>query len=116
MDLLLNKGIVDNHFLHKVSHSFSKVVPSERTSIATGIAIVDNTESTIQVGGHTPRVVLLDTSVQTVILGVQFAKLGMLDSKLQKSMWQIHTASGSVEEVIRESSDLIALNFNESTD
>jgi hypothetical protein len=39
----------------------------------------------------------------------------MLNSKLQKSMWQIHTASGSVEEVFGESLDLIALNFNEST-
>ncbi len=56
--LLLNKGIVDSHSLHKVLHSFPKVVPSERTSIATGVAIVDNTESTIQMGGHTPRVVL----------------------------------------------------------
>ncbi len=39
----------------------------------------------------------------------------MLDFKLQKSMWQIHTASGSVEEVVGESLDLIALNFNEGT-
>ncbi len=62
VDLLLSKDVVDSHFLHKVSHSFSKVVPNERTSIATGVAIVDNTGSTIQVGGHTPRVVLLDTS------------------------------------------------------
>jgi hypothetical protein len=31
-------------------------------------------------------------------------------------MWQICTASGSVEEVFKESSDLIALNFNEGTD
>jgi hypothetical protein len=43
VDLLLSKGVVDSHSLHKVSHSFSKVVPSERTSIATGVAIVDNT-------------------------------------------------------------------------
>jgi hypothetical protein len=42
--------------------------------------------------------------------------MGMLDSKLQKSMWQIRTASGSVEEVLGESSDLIAFNFNEGTD
>jgi hypothetical protein len=61
VDLLLSKGVVDTHSLHKVSHSFPKVVLSERTSIATGVAIVDNTGSTIQVGGHTPRVVLLDT-------------------------------------------------------
>jgi len=47
VDLLLSKGVVDSHSLHKVSHSFSKVVPSERTSIATGIAIVNNTKSTI---------------------------------------------------------------------
>ncbi len=47
VDLLLSKGVVDSHSLHKVCHSFSKVVPSERTSIATGVAIVDNTESTI---------------------------------------------------------------------
>ncbi len=47
VDLLLSKGVVDNHFLHKVSHSFPKVVPSERTSITTGVAIVDNTKSTI---------------------------------------------------------------------
>jgi hypothetical protein len=115
VDLLLSKGVVDSHFLHKVSQSFSKVVPSERTSIATRVTIVDNTESAIQVGGHTPTVVLLDTNAQPVILGIQFAKkMGMLDSKLRKSMWQICTASGSVEEVLGE--DLITLNFNEGTD
>jgi hypothetical protein len=88
VDLLLSKGVMDSHSLHKVSHSFPKVVPSERTSIATGVAIVDNTGSTIQVGRHTPRVVLLDTCAQPVIFGVQFAKkMGMLDSKLRKFMW-----------------------------
>jgi len=62
-------------------------------------------------------VVLLDTSAQPMILGVKFAKkMGMLDSKLWKSMWQIRTTSGSIEEVLGESSDLIAFNFNESTD
>jgi hypothetical protein len=60
VDLLLSKGVVDSHCLHKVSHFFPKVVPSERTSITTRIAIVDNTGLAIQVGGHTPRVVLLD--------------------------------------------------------
>jgi hypothetical protein len=117
VDLLLSKGVVDSNSLHKVSHSFPKVVPSERTSIATGVAIVDNTRPTIQVGGHTPRVVLLDTGAQPMILGVQFAKkMGMLDSKLRKSMWQIRTASGIVEEVLGESLDLITLKFNEGTD
>jgi hypothetical protein len=68
------------------------------------------------VGGHTPRVILLDIGAQLVILGVQFAKkMGMLDSKLQKSMWQIRTAIGSIKEVFGESSDLITLNFNEGT-
>ncbi len=87
VDLLLSKGVVDSHVLHKVSHSFSKVVPSERTSIVTRVAIVNNTRSVIQVGGHTPKVVLFDTGAQLVILGVQFAKkMGMLDSKLWKSM------------------------------
>jgi len=70
VDLLLNKSVVDNHSLHKVSHSFPKVVPSERTSIATGVAIIDNIGSAIQVGGHTPKVVLLDTCAQPMILGV----------------------------------------------
>jgi hypothetical protein len=88
VDLLLNKGVVDSHSLHQVFHSFLKVVPSERTSIATRVAILDNTGSVIQVGGHTPRVVLLDIGAQPAILGVQFAKkMGMLDSKLQKFMW-----------------------------
>ncbi len=88
MDLLFSKGVVDSHSLHKVSHSFPKVVPNEKTSIATRITIVDNINSTIEVGGHTPRVVLLDISAQPMILGVQFAKkMGMLDSKLWKSMW-----------------------------
>jgi hypothetical protein len=88
MDLLLSKGVVDSHFLHKVSHSFSKVVLSEKTSIATRVAIVDNIRPTIQMGGHTPRVILLDTGAQPVILGVQFTKkMGMLDSNLRKSMW-----------------------------
>jgi len=53
VDLLLSKGVVYSHFLHKVFHSFLKVVPSERTSIAIEVAIVDNIESIIQVGGHT---------------------------------------------------------------
>jgi hypothetical protein len=70
VDLLLSKGIVDSHSFPKISHSFPKVVLSERTSIATGVAIVDNTESAIQVGRHTPIVVLLDTSAQPMILGV----------------------------------------------
>ncbi len=60
--------------------------------------------------------VLLDTCVQLVILGVQFTKkMGMFDSKLQKSMWQIRIASGSIKEVLGESSYLIAFNFNEGT-
>jgi hypothetical protein len=81
VDLLFNKGIVDSHSLHKVSHSFLKVVPSERTSITTGIAIINNTESAIQVEGHSPEVVLLDICAQLMILGVQFAKkMGMHDS------------------------------------
>ncbi len=117
MDLLLNKGVMDSHSLHKVSHSFPKVVPSERTSITTRVAIVDNIGLTIQMGGHTPRVVLFDTGAQPVILGVQFAKkMGMLDSKLQKSMWQIHTARRSVEEVLGESLDVIIFKCNEGTD
>jgi len=117
MDLLFSKGVVDNYFFHKVFHSFSKVVLSERTSIATRVAIIDNIESAIQVGGHTPKVIFLDTCAQPVINGVQFAKkMGMLDSKLRKSMWQICTASGNVEEVLGENSDLIVLNFNEGID
>ncbi len=47
---------------------------NEGISIATRVAIVDNTKLTIQVGGHTPQVVLLDTSAQPVILGIQFVK------------------------------------------
>jgi hypothetical protein len=58
--LLLNKGVVDNYSLHKVSHSFPEV-PSERTSIATQVAIVDNIESAIQVGGHTLKMIFFDT-------------------------------------------------------
>jgi hypothetical protein len=60
--------------------------------------------------------ILIDTSAQLVILGVQFPKkMGMLDSKLRKSMWQIRTASGNIEEVLGESLDFIAFNFNEGT-
>jgi hypothetical protein len=107
---------VDNHSLHKVSHSFSKVVPSERTSIATRVAIVDNIELVIQAGRHTPKVVFLATGAQPVILGIQFIKkMGVLDSKLRKSMWQIRMASASVKEVLGESSNFITLNFNEGT-
>jgi hypothetical protein len=62
-------------------------------------------------------VVLFDIGAQPMILGVEFAKkMGMLDSKLRKSMWQIRIASGSVKEVLRESLELITLNFNEGID
>jgi hypothetical protein len=47
MNFLLNKGIVDSHSFHKVSHSFPKVMPSERTSIATEVTIVNNIELAI---------------------------------------------------------------------
>ncbi len=60
--------------------------------------------------------VCIDTGAQSVILGVQFTKkMGMLDSKLWKSMWQIRTVNGSIKEVLGESLDFIALNFNEGT-
>jgi hypothetical protein len=86
VDLLFNKGVVDSHYFH-IFHSFPKVVPSERTSIATGVAIVDNTKLVIQVGRHTPKVVLLDIGARLVIFEVQFAKkMGILNSKLRKSM------------------------------
>jgi hypothetical protein len=42
-----NTSVVDNHSFQKFFHSFPKVVPNERTSMATEFAIVDNTESTI---------------------------------------------------------------------
>jgi hypothetical protein len=80
------------------------------------LPLLNNTKSTIQVGGHTPKMVLLDINAQPVILRVQFAnKMGMFDSKIWKSMWQIRTTSGSVKEVLGENSDFIALNFNEGT-
>jgi predicted aspartyl protease len=55
--------------------------------------------------------ILLDIGAQPVNFGVQFAKkMGMLNSKLQKSMWQICTANGS-KEVFGESLDLITLKL-----
>jgi len=52
-----------------------------------------------------------------VILGVQFAKkMGVFDSKLWKSMWQIHITSGNEEETLGESLDFISFNFYEGTD
>jgi len=52
---------------------------------------VNNIESTIQVGGHTPKVVLLDIGVQLIILGVYLTKkMGMLDSKLQNQELCLH--------------------------
>jgi hypothetical protein len=52
-----------------------------------------------------------------MILGVQFTKkMGMFNSKLRKSMWQIHIVRGKVKEVFGENSYLIALKFNEGTE
>ncbi len=51
-----------------------------------------------------------------MIFIIQFTKkMGMFNSKLQKSMWQIRTISGNVKEVLGESSDFIAFNFNQGT-
>jgi len=47
MDLLFSKNIVDNHSFHKIFHSFPKVVTSEKTSITTEVAIVNNTKLAI---------------------------------------------------------------------
>jgi hypothetical protein len=52
-----------------------------------------------------------------VILGVQFTKkMGMLVSKLRKSIWQFHIASGSIKEVLGVNYDFITLDFNEGID
>jgi hypothetical protein len=52
-----------------------------------------------------------------MILGIQFTKkMSMFNSKLWKSMCQIRFINGNVKEVLGESPDLIALNFNEGTD
>ncbi len=92
-------------------------MPSEGISIAIEVAIIDNIESVIHVKGHTPRVVLLHIGAQPIIFRVQFTKkMGMLNFELKKSMWQICTASGSVKEVLGESFDFIAFNFNEARD
>jgi hypothetical protein len=40
----------------------------------------------------------------------------MLDSKLGKSMWQIHIINANVKEVLGESLDLIAFNSNKGID
>jgi hypothetical protein len=55
VDLKLSKGVMDSHSFHKISHSFPKMVLSEKTSIATEVAIVDNTGSAIQMGDIRPR-------------------------------------------------------------
>jgi hypothetical protein len=48
---------------------------------------------------------LLDIGAEPMNLGVQFAKkIGIFNSKLWKPMWQIRTASGSVEEVFGDNS------------
>jgi hypothetical protein len=74
---------MDSHSFDRDSHSFPKVVPSEKTSITTGVAIIDNIKSIIQVGGHTPRMIFFDIGAQPVLLRVQFTKkMGMFDSKL----------------------------------
>jgi len=36
VDLLLSKGVANSHSLHKVFHSFAKVVPNEKIAITTG--------------------------------------------------------------------------------
>jgi hypothetical protein len=47
VNFLFSKGVVYSHCFHKVFHSFLEVVPSEKTSIATRVTIVDNTKLTI---------------------------------------------------------------------
>jgi len=47
MDLLFSNGIVDNHYLHEVFHSFLNMLPSERISITIEVTIVDNIKSII---------------------------------------------------------------------
>jgi hypothetical protein len=37
VDFLLSKNFMDNHYFHKVSHSFPKAVLSEKTSITIGV-------------------------------------------------------------------------------
>jgi hypothetical protein len=47
VDFSFSKGVVDSHSLHKVFQSFLKMVLSEKTSIATGVANVNNTDLAI---------------------------------------------------------------------
>jgi len=117
MDLLLSKGVVDSHSVHKVSHSFPKVVRSDEFPSPLELPLLTILSQQSRWEDIHSEWFRVDTGAQPVIFRVQFAKkMGMLNSKLQKSMWQIHTASGSVEEVFKESSNSIAFNFNEGID
>ncbi len=49
-----------------------------------------------------------------MILGVQFAKKMACLILNYENLWQIRNPSANVKEVFEESSDLMALNFNEN--
>jgi len=90
MDLLFSKGIVDSYSLHKVSRSFPKVVPSERTSIATEVAIVNNTESTILEGVDFLKCYIDDVLVHSKGLLQHLAHLEKLFKRLHEVNMKIH--------------------------
>jgi hypothetical protein len=117
VELLLSKKVVDLCALNKIGENLPKVLPSERLSVEKSVALVNNSNGVIHVAGFRPKVVLLDTGAQPVILGIAFAtKIGVLHSNLQKLRWQIRTASGSIEEVLGETLTLLTLSFNSGTE
>ena len=61
MELLLDKRPVDTNALYKVSMAFPKVLSDRRTTINTGVALVNNSCIVIKVKECVPKVVLLDT-------------------------------------------------------
>jgi hypothetical protein len=44
LDFLISKGIMDSHSLHKISHSFQKMVPSERILFVAKVDVLPSHE------------------------------------------------------------------------
>ena len=86
--------------VHQLTRNLPFVEPSARAQSKLGIAMANNRQSAVTIKGVAPKVVLLDTAAQPVIISEQFSRT--IGLAIRPTEWSIRTAGGEIELVVGE--------------
>lgn len=72
--------------IHRLTRGLPFIEPANRATTRLGVAMADNRQSAITIGGIAPRIVLMDTGAQPVIMSHWFAQtIGLTGAAIRPS-------------------------------